>query len=440
MYKAIRIVDNKVEIKEFPTGNGITNWLYEHDNIYYKHIINGSYGMFLGSNQVNDQLGCTKSYFMNEIAANALGFHYDYELRKMVTTKPSTDWLRDVSYEKYDLISNDALNIGTTSRTFNLTNGLKYTFGVEIETSGGTLPAYIAMANRLNLKSEYDGSIKGGEYITGILKGDEGFIHLNSILSLLRKTTKIDKTCGVHVHIGGADFNKSFTVFSYLLGLRLEHEVFTTLPKSRSNNRYCDLFSNHDHFLSEEWIVGQFKEHGYEAAVDIIYDELYEQMSYGETPGRYNNKLSGHKYGRYCGQYQDIPMCNNFRYKWVNLMPINFNMKGGFDLETVKSRNTIEFRNHSASLSYIKIRNWVLFCMAYVSFVENNKGILLDLDTPLTMDLVLREVYGRKAEPLIEYFNERKEIFKKDVESTEYTITTMKKERNLTKLKDICVL
>ena len=39
---------------------------------------------------------------------------------------------------------------------------------------------------------------------------------------------------------------------------------------------------------------------------------------------------------------------------------------------------TIEFRLHSGSLDYEKIYNWILVCMCFVRYVENNQRDIID--------------------------------------------------------------
>ena len=67
---------------------------------------------------------------------------------------------------------------------------------------------------------------------------------------------------------------------------------------------------------------------------------------------RNNNKKVNHPGGHYAST----------RYKWLNLN--NCSYKDGPD--------TIEFRQHSGSLDFNKIYNWLLICMSIVRYIENN--------------------------------------------------------------------
>lgn len=424
--RAIKL--HKKEIVEIVTDNieSVIKFFYpteEYPSLLRKiYRIGGRYFLYSGKNFKTDEK--EEVYYKNVEVVEALGLYYNVEGK--VSDKPfPVINTKERTFIQYNIQSSDAdINRGTISTSYNATKGMKYSFGVEIETSGGQVSYIEAISNELNIQCTRDGSIGGGEYVTGVLKGDAGFIHLNKILTVLRKHTTLDKKCGVHVHVGGATFNKSFTVFAFLLGLRIEEEIFQTLPPSRKNNRYCDYLSKLP-VPPLEQLCNIIIKYGFEAGVDMVYDILYEKMSYGDKPDISHNKLTGHKFGRYCGQYNDIKMEDNFRYKWLNLIPANFNMKGASSIEDANKKTTLEFRNHSASLSFVKIKNWTLFCMAFVSYVENHKGKILDLNYDISMNSILDQVFQHKSEKLINYFNDRKLTFgnsPNEAEDKEYNV------------------
>lgn len=93
------------------------------------------------------------------------------------------------------------IKYGEESSTYLITEGKRYTFGIEIETHEGYLPDYFF--KEFNLIHTYDGSIKndkgqksGREFVTGVLKGDSGIIHLQKICNELARRTKVNKSCG----------------------------------------------------------------------------------------------------------------------------------------------------------------------------------------------------------------------------------------------------
>ena len=125
---------------------------------------------------------------------------------------------------------------GTDSPTFTISNGMQYTFGVEMETDSGYLENDVW--NTLNLSGVYDGSINGTEYVTGVLKGDYGFNHLNKICKELSIDHQLRQNCGVHVHIGGT-FNRRFTIMLLRLCYHLQDDIYRMMPPSRVTNTYC---------------------------------------------------------------------------------------------------------------------------------------------------------------------------------------------------------
>ncbi len=322
----------------------------------------------------------------------------------------------------------DKKSLGRDSVSHILTEGLKYTFGVEIETISGFLPYWVYFSNKLSLTCVRDGSLRnpdgsetGGEYVTGVLDGDLGFYNLKKSLSKISERCTIDSRCGIHVHVGGCNFNPQFSVLAYILALKIEDEVFNTLPPSRKDNDTCGRLIPKDY-------LNILKKYNLNHGVDICYLDFFKSLSNGRELSREFNKLKAHPGGRYTDRYsRNIPIAQLYRYKWLNFIPCNFNMKGN-------ERNpvyTIEFRSHPASLNFEKIKNWVLFCFAFCNYVENKSNDIINKDV-ITIEDILQYSYPKKYKELVEYFNKRKETFSKDsenaskIEKLEYKQTTPK--------------
>ena len=94
---------------------------------------------------------------------------------------------------------------------------------------------------------------------------------------------------------------------------------------------------------------------------------------------------------------------------------------------------TIELRNHSGTLNYKKMENWILLSQALVWTVENRKRAIItgafEDGTPLTLKSMLREAYPKSHVSLITYVEERERIFSKaSAEASEYkTVPAMDK-------------
>jgi len=130
---------------------------------------------------------------------------------------------------------------------FPIAKYFKYTFGLEFETSTGIIPEDICF--RDGLIPLRDGSISGNEYSTVILSGNEGFNLMYQQIKTLRKYTRFDKECSLHIHIGGFPLEPQKILSLYNLCFILESEIKTILPRytfytskyKASHKDYCKL-------------------------------------------------------------------------------------------------------------------------------------------------------------------------------------------------------
>ena len=115
--------------------------------------------------------------------------------------------------------------------------------------------------------------------------------------------------------------------------------------------------------------------------------------------GKTNCKKSSNPNGHY----------SSTRYKWLNLNNCSYRDRG----------DTVEFRQHSGSLDYNKIRKWLLFCMSFVSFVENNSRTIIETYNRFQEDpaicISMREVLvaslGKEGDNIADYYDKREERF-----------------------------
>tara|TARA_R110002012_G_scaffold2179_1_gene10432 strand:- start:12433 stop:13941 length:1509 start_codon:yes stop_codon:yes gene_type:complete len=282
----------------------------------------------------------------------------------------------DVSYMRKDRQLSHHKMYGTDSPTFTKSNGMQYTFGVEMETQSGYIES--SVWNKLNLSSVYDGSISGNEYVTGVLKGDYGFNHLKKITDNLSQDHHIDTSCGVHVHIGGV-FNRRFTIMLLRLCYHLQDDIYRMMPQSRITNSYCKpipTWASEVNFQNYKNILYKYIYGGSEDSKDVL--------------DKFHNKKNSHD--RYAGT----------RYRWVNIN--NFSTKSG--------KPTVEFRVHGASLNYEKLRNWVLICMSIVRFAENRQKMIWSDLNNILLDTVIKDSLGNNlGEQVMQYYNKRRSKF-----------------------------
>jgi len=383
-----------VKIKTKDKTSYVISTDYVPIGIYEKKIVHNTYNRIT----FYDSLNTARKYGLYE-AYN--GEDLVDDIQKSIFKNKNIGW-----YTEYHNSSNN-----TKSPSYISTGHLKYTFGVEIETCSGRLHPALYTDHNLNLSCVRDGSLVnddgdllGGEYVTGILSGDLGMNNLKQSLNIINKRCEIDHKCAVHVHIGGFINNKAFTVLSNLLAMHLQEEVFETLPLSRKNNSYANKINY--------VLLPYIKKYGYYYGIDLAYEYLYNIMLNqhilpSRQLGNKYNKSYNHPGGRYTDRYQhDIALHRLPRYNWINLIPANFNIRNN-------NSYTIEFRPHGASLNFNKIKNWILFCMAFVHYVENNQLDIIN-KSKIHIKTILNNVYDKKlSNYLISYFEERKEKFKK---------------------------
>ena len=211
-----------------------------------------------------------------------------------------------------------------------------YTFGVEIETYGSDTELFKTLAQDRGLSvydhlsvysgchidiQQYklvpDGSISGynpAECVTPVLNGNTtGFESLKECcLSLNEAGAKVNRSCGLHVHIGAANLTATQYVNTFKNYQKLERVIDSFMAESRraNHNSYCATLSDHDF--------------GSCCSISDIANEL-----------------------------------DNDRYHKVNPMSWGRHM-------------TIEFRQHHGTTNFTKIKNWVAFCAKLVAWSKNN--------------------------------------------------------------------
>lgn len=224
-------------------------------------------------------------------------------------------------------------NVGFTPTLFNRK------FGVEIEAFGvdkNRLAAKlreagiaVEIAGRANSTSGWkvtsDGSIRGEqgfEVVSPILEGIEGLAQLEKVCSILKQSNaKINKSCGLHIHFDAQNFKIKQWRNLYINYLKFEAQIDKFMPQSRraDNNTYCKgLKGNRSH----------------EGMIEAI---------------------------RECGTVRDIRGLYNSRYHKINC-------------ESFFKHGTVEFRQHSGTIEFLKIENWVRFLHNLVTYSENNEA------------------------------------------------------------------
>jgi len=342
---------------------------------------------------------------------------YGAVVHKSMLGKLPTRKYERFPHPKFDKTSyKECMKYGAISPTYLISEGKQYTFGVEAETYTGFIPPYVH--RDLNIDCQYDGSVTdssghkdtGGEYTTGVLKGDMGFAHLYKICYEISKRCKVNNTCSIHVHLGNIIFNKEFVVLSYKLCESIEKELFNMMPESRRHREHCQPIKHLNINLKQRGIP-------YDILIDKYYDSIVKIISLGKAAGPNINKKFNHPAGRYCNYDRSTP-----RYWWYNLVPTLFNLKG-------EGNHTLEIRNHSATMDFIKIRNWILICMGIVSFVENHKREIIRSPS-ISIKTIMKTVYPNKGTYLSDYITNRTELFDRSIHGNQSEIENMEYDDN----------
>lgn len=253
---------------------------------------------------------------------------------------PRAEIARMVTNGNYGFVVNALRRMSGTESAMNprtrVLEALDYTFnrrfGVEIEAYNCTRErlarelrdAGIEVAvegynhtTRSHWKLVTDGSLEGNntfELVSPILVGEAGLKELEKVCWVLDLCdVKVNESCGLHVHIDAAGFSIETWRNLALSYKHLEAVIDGFMPASRRNNRYC-IGLNH---VSDERIKSA-------RTVDELSD-----------------------------------MIGN-RYHKVNLVAYS-------------RHKTVEFRQHSGTTNFTKMRNWILFLHKLVTFATRGE-------------------------------------------------------------------
>ena len=155
----------------------------------------------------------------------------------------------------------------------------------------------------------------GYELVSPPLKGEEGFRQLKIACEVLNEVgAKVNRYCGLHVHHDATDF--TVDTFKRVLALYTKYEdaIDQLLPPSRrgNSNSYCKSLLLYDK-------VTALREIGRKTSVDAL--------------------MRMYRYSRY--------------------FKIN--------LQSYRRHGTIEFRHHSGTIEYEKIKNWIVLTQAIIN-------------------------------------------------------------------------
>ena len=145
---------------------------------------------------------------------------------------------------------------------FKYADEMPYTFGLEFETSGGYIPEHELF--NLGLIPLRDGSIRGLEYSTIVLQGQQGLNSLYEMIKCLQKYTIFDKECSLHIHLGNWKLDESTILklnnlfSSASLGQYLPRDTYNTERYKATGKSYCKKNASYSTFNLLKLLVYDF--------------------------------------------------------------------------------------------------------------------------------------------------------------------------------------
>ena len=178
----------------------------------------------------------------------------------------------------------------------------------------------------------------------------------------------VNSSCGLHIHINvkSQDRNLGFIAKVLTFYKRFGDEFFKMLPKSRSNNHFCQSLNSIDFKTGcPEMELDNIKKEK-----DIL--EFKKKFYYGNTSEEYNKYF-------------------NKRYYWINV-------------HSIFHRGTIEIRSHSATIDSKKITNWLKIHKKCLDFIMRNQLEHIE-------GMTVTDFYNIFDKGLLDYITYRQNLF-----------------------------
>ena len=224
---------------------------------------------------------------------------------------------------------------------FRLSKHMKYTFGLEFETSQGYIPEPICF--RDGLIPLRDGSISGLEYSTVILEGDNGLSLLKQQIDTLKRYTNFNKECSLHIHFGNFPLDPDKMFRLYRLCKILESSISRLVPTyTFCSGRYKDNGKDYCNKLPSYRSFNQ------------MYEHLVGRKFFGDFTQPHPNDIRREAKWR-------IPT----RYFWVNFI----------NALCYTVNKTIEFRLLRPTYNFNKILLWIYIFNAILKYAESDKSL-----------------------------------------------------------------
>jgi hypothetical protein len=265
------------------------------------------------------------------------------------------------------------------AKTFDRVADLKFTVGIEVETSGGSVSDNAC--KKIGVAKAGDRSIGAYEYITPILRGNSIDTTIQSISREMQGKVMFDKRCSTHVHVGAAVdertqermMGEEFTSAALRLGAHLEDEWFGIMPKFRYNTRFhCYSIKPYRGINSKNYnnLMGAY-----------CHGDHESQMTQYSRENDYSLKNGRDSTSRWHGA----------RYKWLNLV----GLLKPYGSSTGEPIRTVEFRLFPGTVNQEELFLYVMMSMCFVEFALNHQKKIMtelyDVNSELIFNTVIKD-------------------------------------------------
>lgn len=222
----------------------------------------------------------------------------------------------DILLSTHNAVERDAITFGVEIECYNVD---REEIAQRLREAG--IKCYAEGYNHRDCRDHFkvvtDASLMGNstaEVVSPILKGKKGMNALEKVCKVLNEiNAKVNKSCGLHVHFGLSSID--FDTYKRIIVnyANIESVIDSFMPASRRENRFCKSLRG------------------------VSINRIKNAESYGDVSSAFSNdryyKVNATSYGRH---------------------------------------NTIEFRQHSGTVEFAKMANWIIFLRSLIEYSKQN--------------------------------------------------------------------
>ena len=176
-------------------------------------------------------------------------------------------------------------------------------YGIELETNRGSA------SDQFAFEAKEDGSIAGWEFVSHVLRGDEGLAEIQNFMAS-GHNIRVGRNCGMHMHFSVRDLDSAEKYAVFMAFVTTEDWWHRQVESHRDDNTYC-------HRLDARRLMADVKQ-----AI-----------------------VGGTEFDRYCN-YHD-------RYYWMNISAFH-------------KHGTFENRLHHATWDFAVVKRWIILNLRFV--------------------------------------------------------------------------